>query len=138
MTVEPLVLGLELPSGLGDIDGTLRDPNSDAPYLTRMMQFEFITKRHSVGGETFGRHCGQCLLTEFVEPGIDICRWKSVERTSEHSGEVLADVGVQHAYGAQRSRITRYIDLVAAQTRPDSRAMHRSSPASSHKSEAAR
>ena len=138
MTVEPLVLRLELSSGLGDIDGTLRDPNSDTPDLARMMQLEFITKRHSLGSETLGCHRGQCLLTECVEPAIDIGRWKSIERTGKHPGEVLADIGVQHANSAQRSSVARHIDLVTTQTRPDRGTVHWASATSRHQSEAAR
>ena len=126
VAVEPLILLLEHSADGGLVENagfkagrfkagrfkTFEAVDADPyrPQLPGVMQVELVGQFDVAAGESLRLERRACLDCEIAERRQDPFGLDGVERASQESLEVLADVGVQHADRTQCAGGTRHID----------------------------
>ena len=102
------------------------------------MEVDGPLQAHLLGAEALNRHGGERLSVEVGERAVDLARVERVQLAAQEALEVLADVGVQHADGAEGTGIAGHVDAFATKAARHVGAVHRPSATGGHHGETAR
>ena len=136
VAVEAQVFAFECGPDSGGIERAGIQRHPDRPELASVVQIDLVPERDLWCREAFFGHYSLGLSYQIAQCVVDRGWGQIIEGAAQKTGEVLAQIGMQHANGTQGTGIARHIDPLTSEPPGDDSAVHRSRPASCNKSKA--